>query len=113
MVDLLKVISLFIFVDGVVSYSVRQGDKRGTELEFFDFTYDGMRQDNFLLDGLGQLTDGQVGDYNFRLDNQELGIKGSVTKPLVTIVMIIFCIFRISITLILRVLKLVWIIYKS
>lgn len=62
----------------MVSYSVRQGDRRGNELEFFDFTYDGMRQDNFLLDGLGQLTDGQTGDYNFRLDNQELGIKGLV-----------------------------------
>lgn len=59
-----------------MSYSVRQGDRRGTELEFPDFTYDGMRQDNFLLDGLGQLTDGEIGDFNFRLDNQELKIKG-------------------------------------
>lgn len=62
--------------DGVIAYNVRQGDRRGTELDFVDFTYDGMRQENFLLDGLGQLTDGEIGDYNFRLDNQQLGIKG-------------------------------------
>ncbi|XP_052219527.1 discoidin domain-containing receptor 2-like [Dreissena polymorpha] len=62
--------------DGVVSYSVRQGDRRGSELDFVDFTYDGMIQENFLLEGLGQLTDGEIGDYNFRLDNEDLRIKG-------------------------------------
>ncbi|KAH3742237.1 hypothetical protein DPMN_048974 [Dreissena polymorpha] len=70
-----KACALYI-PDGVVSYSVRQGDRRGSELDFVDFTYDGMIQENFLLEGLGQLTDGEVGDYNFRLDNEELRIKG-------------------------------------
>ncbi|XP_053381062.1 discoidin domain-containing receptor 2-like isoform X2 [Mercenaria mercenaria] len=65
-----------LWKDGVVQYNVRQGDRRGTELDFVDFTYDGMRQESFLLDGLGQLTDGEIGDYNFRLDTQEIGIKG-------------------------------------
>ncbi|XP_060568276.1 discoidin domain-containing receptor 2-like [Ruditapes philippinarum] len=65
-----------IWQDGVVQYNVRQGDRRGTELDFVDFTYDGMRQESFLLDGLGQLTDGETGDHNFRLDNQAIGIKG-------------------------------------
>ena len=59
-----------------MSYNVRNGDRRGTDLDFVDFTYDGMIQDNFLLDGLGQLTDGEIGDSNFRLDQQALGIKG-------------------------------------
>ena len=62
--------------DGVISYNVRQGDRRGTDLDFVDFTYDGMIQDKFLLDGLGQLMDGEIGDSNFRLDHQSLGIKG-------------------------------------
>ena len=65
-----------LFSDGVVSYDVRQGDRRGTDLDLYDFTYDGMIQDNFLLDGLGQLTDGEIGDSNFRLDHQSIGIKG-------------------------------------
>ncbi|KAH3800098.1 hypothetical protein DPMN_153723 [Dreissena polymorpha] len=52
------------------------GDRRGSELDFVDFTYDGMIQENFLLEGLGQLTDGEIGDYNFRLDNEDLRIKG-------------------------------------
>ena len=62
----------------MVQYNVRQGDRRGTELDFVDFTYDGMRQERFLLDGLGQLTDGEIGDHNFRLDSQGIGIKGYV-----------------------------------
>ncbi|XP_052259022.1 discoidin domain-containing receptor 2-like isoform X2 [Dreissena polymorpha] len=62
--------------DGIVTYSMRQGDKRGTEVDFFDFTYDGLITNSFLQNGLGQLTDGEEGDTNFRLDPQELGIKG-------------------------------------
>ncbi|XP_053381060.1 discoidin domain-containing receptor 2-like isoform X2 [Mercenaria mercenaria] len=62
--------------DGIVSYSMRQGDKRGAEVDFFDFTYDGIISQNYLHDGLGQLTDGEEGDTNFRLDPQDLGIKG-------------------------------------
>ena len=62
--------------DGIVSYNVRQGDKRGTDLDLVDFTYDGMIQDHMLLEGLGQLTDGEIGDSNFRLDGQSLGIRG-------------------------------------
>ena len=60
----------------MVSYSVRQGDRRGLELDFVDFTYDGMIHNNFLLDGLGQLTDGEIGDSNFRQEHPDLGIKG-------------------------------------
>ena len=35
-----------------------------------------MIQDHMLLEGLGQLTDGEIGDSNFRLDGQSLGIRG-------------------------------------
>ncbi|KAL3871566.1 hypothetical protein ACJMK2_039557 [Sinanodonta woodiana] len=62
--------------DNVVSYSMRQGEKRGADVDLFDFTYDGIILNNFLFDGLGQLTDGEVGETNFRLDPQDLGIKG-------------------------------------
>lgn len=51
--------------DGVVSYSMPQGDKRNT-WEFFDVTYDGY-WDGQLLRGLGQLTDGKNGPDNFKM----------------------------------------------
>lgn len=51
--------------DGIVSYSMPQGDKR-SNWEFFDVTYDGY-WDGQLLRGLGQLTDGKIGPDNFKL----------------------------------------------
>ncbi|XP_064648959.1 discoidin domain-containing receptor 2-like isoform X3 [Lineus longissimus] len=62
--------------DGTISYDMPQGDKRGAEVDLFDFTYDGKIQDNFLSGGMGQLTDGEEGPSNFRLDPQALGMKG-------------------------------------
>ena len=63
--------------DGVVSYAMRQGDKRGGgELDFSDDTYDGHIKDGHLSGGLGQLTDGQVGSTQFRLDLQLIGRRG-------------------------------------
>ncbi|KAL3871837.1 hypothetical protein ACJMK2_039809 [Sinanodonta woodiana] len=64
------------WLDGIVSYDVRQGERRGTEVDLLDFTYDGMIIDNYLTLGLGQLTDGEYGETNFRFDQQGLGIKG-------------------------------------
>ncbi|KAL6261704.1 hypothetical protein P5V15_006793 [Pogonomyrmex californicus] len=52
--------------DGVVSYSMPQGDKRGNGWEFFDATYDG-HWDGELRRGLGQLTDGRTGPNNFKM----------------------------------------------
>ena len=63
-------------VDGVVSYDSRQGDRRGADMDFYDFTYDGSVSDGQLAGGLGQLTDYEIGDTNFRLDGQNLGRKG-------------------------------------
>lgn len=51
--------------DGIVSYSMPQGDKRNN-WEFFDVTYDGY-WDGQLLRGLGQLTDGKNGPDNFKM----------------------------------------------
>jgi len=54
-----------------------QGDRRGTEVDLFDFTYDGeVRNDNYLVGGLGQLTDGVEGHSNFRQDLDGWGRKG-------------------------------------
>lgn len=53
-----------------------QGDRRGTEVNLYDFTYDGRNQDGVLSNGLGQLVDLEEGDSNFRLDKQGLGKKG-------------------------------------
>ncbi|XP_069120897.1 discoidin domain-containing receptor 2-like isoform X1 [Argopecten irradians] len=62
--------------DSVVAYTMPQGDKRGSEVDLFDFTYDGIFNENYLSGGLGQLTDGDEGTANFRLDQRGLGIKG-------------------------------------
>ncbi|CAG5136400.1 unnamed protein product, partial [Candidula unifasciata] len=62
--------------DSLVSYSMPQGHRRGAEVDLFDFTYDGTIEDKYLRDGLGQLTDGDVGETNFRLDTKKMGIKG-------------------------------------
>ncbi|XP_045197424.2 discoidin domain-containing receptor 2-like isoform X2 [Mercenaria mercenaria] len=62
--------------DGLVSYSMRQGDTRGSETDFFDFTYDGIRDKKYLNHGLGQLTDGEKGEHNFRHTDNDLNIKG-------------------------------------
>lgn len=61
---------LFPLTDGVVSYSMPQGDKRGG-WEFFDATYDG-HWDGELRRGLGQLTDGRTGPDYFKMhyDNE-------------------------------------------
>ncbi|XP_066592179.1 discoidin domain-containing receptor 2-like isoform X2 [Prorops nasuta] len=58
--------------DGVVSYSMPQGDKRGSGSgwEFFDATYDGY-WDPELRRGLGQLTDGKTGPDNFKISHYE------------------------------------------
>ena len=53
-----------------------QGERRGTEVDLFDFTYDGKVKDDYLTDGLGQLTDGAEGHSNFRLDPDSWGKKG-------------------------------------
>lgn len=62
--------------DGVVSYSMRQGEKRNAEIDLRDLTYDGVIKDGYLSGGLGQLVDGEEGQSNFRLDRRALGIKG-------------------------------------
>ena len=63
------------YSDGVISYSMRQGDRRGSS-SFFDFTYDGDIVDRQLSGGLGQLVDGDEGLSNFRLDMQNVGRRG-------------------------------------
>lgn len=55
---------------------MRQGDRRGIDMDFSDFTYDGNIDDGNLSDGLGQLTDLEEGNSNFRLDIQHHGKKG-------------------------------------
>ena len=51
-----------------------EGDRRG-EVDFHDFTYDGVKKDGMLYKGLGQLADGEYGQDNFRLDLRGRGIK--------------------------------------
>ena len=53
-----------------------QGDQRSVELDLSDLTYDGHMIANVLHGGLGQLTDGEEGNSNFRQDQHGLGIRG-------------------------------------
>ncbi|CAF0923382.1 unnamed protein product [Didymodactylos carnosus] len=54
--------------DGLLSYSMPQGDKRGFNMLFIDNTYDGKNLNGTLIDGLGQLTDGVLGTDNYLAD---------------------------------------------
>lgn len=53
--------------DGVLSYSMPQGDKRGTSYEFYDWNYDGEWKGDMLINGLGSLTDGNLGPEDYKL----------------------------------------------
>ncbi|PBC31948.1 Discoidin domain-containing receptor [Apis cerana cerana] len=57
------------WTEGLVSYSMPQGIKRGSEVDLSDRTYDGREEGGYLSGGLGQLVDGQKGPDNFRLDS--------------------------------------------
>ena len=76
---------LLFIADGSVWYSMPQGDRRNVELDLYDAIYDGDVTippagsdvtSGWLSGGLGQLTDGEEGQPNFRLDPHGLGIKG-------------------------------------
>ena len=62
-----------------------EGDRRG-EVDFHDYTYDGVKKDGMLYKGLGQLADGEYGQDNFRLDLRGRGIK--VRKGVIKLVTI-------------------------
>jgi hypothetical protein len=44
-----------------------QGDKRGTTYEFYDWSYDGEWRGDGLYNGLGSLTDGNLGPPDYKL----------------------------------------------
>ncbi|XP_050300890.1 discoidin domain-containing receptor 2-like [Anthonomus grandis grandis] len=56
------------WTDGIVSYSMPQGDKRGSNWEFYDIGYDGDWEGHELKNGLGQLIDGNFGRDDFKTD---------------------------------------------
>jgi len=62
--------------DGIISYSMPQGERRGSEVDLYDFIYDGKVEDKYLSGGLGQLTDRDKGETNFRLDPMGIGKRG-------------------------------------
>jgi hypothetical protein len=53
---------------GILSYQVPEDTSREPGQDFSDSSYDGIRRDGELVDGLGQLVDGEVGGDNFKLD---------------------------------------------
>ncbi|XP_042203595.1 LOW QUALITY PROTEIN: discoidin domain-containing receptor 2-like [Homarus americanus] len=55
------------YTDGLVSYTMPDGPQGG-DYNLRDLTYDGSRKGGWLSGGLGQLTDGETGHTNFRVD---------------------------------------------
>lgn len=66
------------WTDGIVSYSMPQGDKRGANWEFYDTAYDGHWDGEKLRYGLGQLTDGRVAQDDFKMAFYEQNAQGWV-----------------------------------
>jgi len=57
-------------------YDIPQGERRGIDVDLTDATYDGIVDGQRLSGGLGQLTDGELGQSNFRTaDRRGTGIK--------------------------------------
>ena len=65
------------YTDGLVSYAMDDGDMRNGDRGLKDLTYDGKRDGGRLSGGLGQLTDGETGHTNFRVDSMGQG-KGEI-----------------------------------
>lgn len=77
------------WTEGVTSYDMKQGDRRGADMELIDRTYDGSVlnkghhpsarsgsfQSTYLTGGLGQLMDGVLGDSNFRRHHGSKGVE--------------------------------------
>ncbi|CAL4214767.1 unnamed protein product [Meganyctiphanes norvegica] len=56
------------YTEGLVSYSMPEGNTRGGGDGLRDLMYDGSHEDGWLYGGLGQLTDSEIGHTNFRID---------------------------------------------
>lgn len=67
----------FSFTEGLVSYIIPKNIQRGNDIEHSDKTYDGDDEGDRMVNGLGQLVDGQKGTDNFRADVNGFG-KGEV-----------------------------------
>ena len=59
---------LSLRTDGIVSYSLEDGEHTGRGTGLQDVTYDGKKTGAVLTGGLGQLTDGEIGHTNYRVD---------------------------------------------
>lgn len=51
-----------------MAYSIPKGVQRGPEIDLSDQSYDGTVDGDRLVNGMGQLVDGQRGNDNFRSD---------------------------------------------
>lgn len=66
------------WTDGIVSYSMPQGDKRANSWEFYDNAYDGHWDGEKLFNGLGQLTDGITAPDDFKVPYYDQAVEGWV-----------------------------------
>ena len=62
-------------------YDMPQGERRGIDVDLTDATYDGIVDGQRLSGGLGQLTDGELGQSNFRaVDRRGTTVKASTAS---------------------------------
>ncbi|XP_055335639.1 discoidin domain-containing receptor 2-like [Paramacrobiotus metropolitanus] len=52
--------------EGILWYSMPQGESKAPDVQLYDWSYDGVIESNHLYLGMGQLTDGRLGADNFR-----------------------------------------------
>ena len=63
------IVHFFCAADGLLSYTSEDGELKGRDDGLQDLTYDGHKDGNKLYGGLGQLTDGEIGHTNYRVDS--------------------------------------------
>ena len=55
-------------VDGIISYQIPEDASWKENEHLSDLSYDGIRENGYLVNGLGRLVDGILGGDNFKID---------------------------------------------
>ena len=68
-----------------------QGDKRGSTYEFYDWNYDGEWKGENLLNGLGSLTDSNLGPTDYKLGYYAKSKHIYFQKKIVELIIVRYC----------------------
>lgn len=84
MINNQAMVSVFFWIEHIVSYSIPVGNTWSDALTVDDLFYDGLKETNLWTNGLGMLTDGHYGLDNFKMD---LGARKGSRWLIVTILL--------------------------